>query len=45
MPVSLPYLLTFKNLPTLFAKIGSAKIPDKFTRDFFADDNRIKGHG
>ena len=34
MAVSLPYLLSLKNLPTLFDKIASAKIPDMFHRKF-----------
>ena len=28
MAVSLPYLVSYKNLPTLFEKINSAKVPD-----------------
>lgn len=34
MPISLPYLLALKNIPTLFSKINSAKVPDKFTHQF-----------
>lgn len=34
MAVSLPYLVSYKNVPTLFEKIASAKIPEKFNRDF-----------
>lgn len=34
MAVSLPYLVSYKNVPTLFEKIGSAKIPDSFTHNF-----------
>ena len=34
MAVSLPYLVSYKNVPTLFDKISSAKIPEKFSRDF-----------
>jgi hypothetical protein len=34
MSVSLPYLVSYKNVPTLFEKIASAKIPEKFNREF-----------
>lgn len=34
MPAQLPYLSSNKNVPVLFNKIGSAKIPDKFTHEF-----------
>jgi hypothetical protein len=34
MPASLPYLVSYKNLPTLFEKISSAKIPEKFNHAF-----------
>ncbi len=34
MPISLSYLLALKNIPTLFDKIASAKVPDKFTHQF-----------
>ena len=34
MAVSLPYLLSYKNVPTLFDKIASAKIPETFSRSF-----------
>jgi hypothetical protein len=34
MAVSLPYLVSYKNLPVLFEKINSAKIPEKFHHNF-----------
>lgn len=34
MPISLPYLFALKNIPSLFDKISSAKVPDKFTHQF-----------
>jgi Family of unknown function (DUF5343) len=34
MAVQLPYLASNKNVPGLFDKIASAKIPDKFTHNF-----------
>jgi len=34
MPAQLPYLSSNKNVPVLFNKIASAKIPDKFTHEF-----------
>lgn len=34
MAVSLPYLVSYKNVPALFEKIASAKIPDTFSRSF-----------
>jgi hypothetical protein len=34
MPTSLPYLLALKNIPALFDKIATAKVPDKFTHQF-----------
>jgi hypothetical protein len=34
MAAPLPYLISNKNVPTLFEKIASAKIPEKFNRDF-----------
>ena len=34
MPVQLPYLPSNKNVPALFEKIASAKIPDKFNHNF-----------
>lgn len=43
MPTSLPYLSSNKNLPTLFEKIKSAKIPGKFNRDFLQDTIGLKG--
>lgn len=43
MPVSLPYLPSNKNLPTLFQKIQSAKVPEKFNRDFLSTTIGLKG--
>jgi hypothetical protein len=43
MTTSLPYLPSNKNLETLFAKIGTAKIPDKFTHDFLQRTIGLKG--
>jgi hypothetical protein len=43
MAASLPYLPSNKNLETLFAKIHSAKIPDKFTHDFLKTTIGLKG--
>jgi hypothetical protein len=34
MPTPLPYLLALKNIPTLFEKIATAKVPDRFTHQF-----------
>jgi hypothetical protein len=34
MASSLPYVASNKNLATLFSKIASAKVPDKFTHSF-----------
>lgn len=34
MPTQLPYLVSYKNVPTLFDKIASAKIPQNFTHSF-----------
>jgi hypothetical protein len=43
MAVSLPYLSSNKNVETLFSKIQSAKIPDKFTQDFLKNTIGLKG--
>jgi Family of unknown function (DUF5343) len=43
MAVSLPYLLSYKNLPTLFEKINAAKIPEKFTHNFLLTTIGLKG--
>ena len=34
MAVSLPYLPSNKNVETLFAKIQSAKVPDRFSQEY-----------
>jgi hypothetical protein len=43
MAVSLPYLVSYKNLPVLFEKINSAKIPEKFTHNFLLTTIGLKG--
>ena len=43
MPISLPYLPSYKNLGVLFSKIHSAKVPDKFTHSFLHATIGLKG--
>ncbi len=43
MAISLPYLSSNKNLGTLFEKIASAKVPDKFVQDFLQQTIGLKG--
>jgi len=43
MANSLPYLSSNKNVPDLFSKIASAKIPDAFTQKFLANVIGLKG--
>jgi hypothetical protein len=43
MAVSLPYLVSYKNVPTLFEKIASAKIPDTFSHSFLQTSIGLKG--
>jgi hypothetical protein len=43
MPATLPYLSSNKNLAILFAKIGSAKVPDNFTHKFLQQTIGLKG--
>jgi hypothetical protein len=43
MAVSLPYLSSNKNVETLFTKIQSAKIPDRFSQDFLKTTIGLKG--
>lgn len=43
MAVSLPYLASNKNVGELFAKIGSAAVPAKFTQEFLATTIGLKG--
>lgn len=43
MPASLPYLVTYRNVPTLFEKIASAKIPETFNREFLTTTIGLKG--
>jgi Family of unknown function (DUF5343) len=42
MPVQLPYLSSYKNVPTLFEKIASAKLPDSFTHTFLQNTIGLK---
>ena len=42
MPVSLPILPSYKNLPTLFEKIATAKVPDTFSQTFMAQTLGLK---
>lgn len=43
MATSLPYLATNKNLPSLFERIGTAKIPERFTHGFLTSMLGLKG--
>ena len=43
MPLSLPYLSSNKNVDTLFSKIQSAKVPEKFTHSFLQTTIGLKG--
>ena len=43
MATSLPYLSSYKNLETLFEKIQSAKIPEKFNHSFLQTTIGLKG--
>lgn len=43
MATSLPYVPSYKNLPVLFDKIKSAKVPDKFNREFLGTTIGLKG--
>jgi len=43
MPVQLPYLSSYKNVSTLFEKIGTAKVPDSFTHSFLQNTIGLKG--
>lgn len=43
MPTPLPYLPSNKNLETLFSKIQSAKVPNKFTHSFLQTTIGLKG--
>lgn len=45
MPVQLPYLASYKNLPVLFEKIGTAKVPESFTQTFLQSTIGLKGTG
>jgi hypothetical protein len=41
--VQLPYLSSNKNVPTLFEKIASAKVPDNFNHNFLQTTIGLKG--
>jgi hypothetical protein len=43
MPVSLPYLPSYKNVGELFTKVASAAIPPKFTQEFLQTTIGLKG--
>ena len=43
MAVSLPYLVSYRNVPTLFDKIASAKVPETFNRDFLTTTIGLEG--
>jgi hypothetical protein len=43
MAVSLPYLASYKNLPVLFERIATAKVPDMFSQTFMAQTLGLKG--
>lgn len=43
MAASLPYLASNKNIPVLFEKIASAKMPEKFTHSFLTTTIGLKG--
>ena len=43
MASSLPYVVSNKSLETLFTKIASAKVPDKFTHSFLQQTIGLKG--
>jgi len=43
MAVTLPYLASYKNVPVLFDKIASAKVPDRFTHNFLTTTIGLKG--
>ncbi len=43
MASSLPYVVSNKNLETLFQKIAAAKVPDKFTHTFLQQTIGLKG--
>jgi hypothetical protein len=45
MASSLPYLASNKNVETLFSKIQSAKVPDKFTHNFLQTTLGLKNTG
>jgi len=45
MAVSLPYLGSYKNVPVLFDKIITAKVPDTFSQTFLAQTLGLKGSG
>jgi len=42
MPVQLPYLSSYKNVPTIFEKIAAAKVPETFTHSFLQNTLGLK---
>lgn len=42
MPVQLPYLSSYKNVPTIFEKIAAAKVPETFTHNFLQNTLGLK---
>jgi len=45
MAVSLPYLASNKNVPVVFERIATAKVPDTFSQQFLAQTIGLKGSG
>jgi hypothetical protein len=43
MATQLPYLASYKNVPVLFEKIATAKVPDSFTHNFLQNTIGLKG--
>jgi hypothetical protein len=43
MAVQLPYLSSYKNVSTLFEKIGTATVPDSFTHSFLQNTIGLRG--
>ena len=43
MATSFPYLSSNKNIETLFSKIHTAKVPDKFSQEFLSTTIDLKG--
>lgn len=45
MAASLPYLVSNKNVPAVFAAISAAKVPDTFTQSFLGQTLGLKASG